>query len=181
MKKIIVSAATILLGFTTGYAQKYITRAGKVSFKSNGNEDIRAVNSEVNCILDATTGKVGFQIMIKSFKFEKALMQEHFNENYMESDQYPKAEFSGKIDNMEAAQYQKDGTYKVTTTGTMTVHGVKKEVAIPGTIIVAGDKLTLQANFAILFADYAIKIPDLVTGKVGTKADVKLETMATRK
>ena len=181
MKKIIVTTAVVLMGMSAAHAQKYMTRTGKVNFKANGNEDIRAVNNEVNCLLDATTGKVGFQIMIKSFKFEKALMQDHFNENYMESDQYPKAEFSGKIDNMDAAQYQKDGTYKVTATGTMTVHGVKKEVAIPGTIIVAGDKLTLQANFALVFADYAIKIPDLVTGKVGTKADVKLETMATKK
>ncbi len=181
MKKIIVTTAIVLMGMSSVFAQKYMTRTGKVSFKANGNEDIRAINNEVNCILDATTGKVGFQIMIKSFKFEKALMQEHFNENYMESDKFQKAEFSGKIDNMDAAQYQKDGTYKVTATGTMTVHGEKKEVAIPGTITVAGDKLTLQANFAILFADYGIKIPDLVTGKVGTKADVKLETIATKK
>ena len=181
MKRIVVTAAVLLLAVSTGFAQKYMTRTGKVSFKSNGNEAIEAVNSEVGCVMDGATGDVAFQVMIKSFKFEKALMQDHFNENYMESDKYPKAEFRGKLDNMPAVFSGKDGTYKVNATGTMTIHGVKKEVVVPGTITRAGDKLTLSANLLVLFADYGIKIPDLVKGKVGTEASVKLEAATAKK
>src|SRR5690606_29851446 len=104
---------------------KYLTRSGKVTFfSSTPLEAIEAFNNEAASVMDAKTGDIVFQVPIRSFKFENALMQEHFNENYLESSKYPKAEFKGKITDINKVNFSKDGTYNVTSKGNLTIHGV---------------------------------------------------------
>src|SRR5215210_2804803 len=112
MKKYSLILATLFLA-TTAFSQRYMTRTGKVTFfSSTPLENIEAINNEMACAIDSKSGDVAFQVPIKSFKFEKALMQEHFNENYLESDKYPKAEFKGKVANIGSVNFAKDGSYK---------------------------------------------------------------------
>jgi polyisoprenoid-binding protein YceI len=181
MKKFVIAVA--LLGMTTGaYAQKYMTRTGKVSFFSaTSMENIEAFNNEVASVLDAKSGDLVFQVPIKSFKFEKALMQEHFNENYMESDKYPKAEFKGKVTDISKVNFSKDGTYSVTTSGKMTMHGVTKDVTIPGTITVKGKDVTANSKFKVKTADYKISIPKVVEGKIAKEIEVTVNSILSQK
>ncbi len=106
----------------------FITRHGQVSFfGKTAFENVEAVNNESSSVLNAQTGEIGFAILIKGFHFEKALMEEHFNEDYMESSTIPKASFKGKISNPAAVNFSKDGSYAVSVDGDMTIHGVTKK------------------------------------------------------
>jgi polyisoprenoid-binding protein YceI len=180
MKKSIIVIALLMLGHAA-FAQKYMTRTGKVSFFSATSvENIEAFNNEAASVLDSKTGDLAFQVPIKSFKFEKALMQEHFNENYMESDKYPKAEYKGKVTDISKVNFAKDGTYNVSTSGKMTMHGVTKDVTIPGTITVKGGDATLNSKFKVKVADYGIKIPSMVVTKVAKEIEVTVNSILKR-
>lgn len=183
MKPIVIfSALALTMMSTAADAQKYMTRTGKITFfSSTPMENIEAFNNEVSAVADASTGEIVFQAPIKSFKFEKALMQEHFNENYMESDQYPKAEFKGKIANMPAANFAKDGTYNVTANGKLTMHGVTRDISVPGTVTVKGGDATVNAKFKVRTADYGIKIPGMVEGKIAKEIAVTVNTILQRR
>ena len=113
MKKSIFSTLVVLLFLANGLsAQKYFTRGGNVSFNSDTPlEKIEAINSNAACVLDTETGKLQFSVLIKAFTFEKALMQEHFNENYMESTKFPKSTFKGEIENFRDVDFSTAGTY----------------------------------------------------------------------
>ena len=115
-------AATLLS--TSLFAQdKYFTKTGKISFFSKAIiENIEAHNRSVTCVLDTKTGNVQFSVPIKGFEFEKALMQEHFNENYLESDKYPRGEFKGQIVNNSEIDYTKDGVFQGKVKGKLTIH-----------------------------------------------------------
>lgn len=178
MNKVFFTLMVACLTGTYAHAQKWMTRTGKVSFFSSTSvENIEAFNNEAASVVNAQNGEVIFIVPIKSFKFEKALMQEHFNENYMESDKFPKADFKGKITNMAAVSFAKDGTYKVTTTGKMTMHGVTKEVTAPGTIIVKNGTVTVKSKFVIAPADYGIKIPSVAASKIASKIEVTVDSV----
>lgn len=180
MKKSIIFITVLMMG-NMAFAQKYMTRTGKVSFFSTTPvENIEAFNNESAAVLDSKTGDVAFQVPIKSFKFEKALMQEHFNENYMESDKYPKAEYKGKITDISKVNFAKDGTYNVSTAGKMTIHGVTKDVTIPGTITVKGSEATMNSKFKVKNADYGIKIPSMVVTKVAKEIEVTVNSILKR-
>lgn len=156
-------------------AQKYMSRSSKVTFfSSTPVENIEAVNNEVSTGVDATTGDVMFVVPIKSFKFEKALMQEHFNENYMESDKYPKAEFKGKFSDVNAINIKKDGIYDVKALGKLTIHGVTKDVEIPGTVTVKGNAIMLASKFSVKTGDYKIKIPAVAASKIAESIEVSV-------
>jgi polyisoprenoid-binding protein YceI len=181
MKKHSLLIAILLLA-TTAFSQRYMTRTGKVTFfSSTPVENIEAINNEAACAIDGTSGDVAFQVPIKSFKFEKALMQEHFNENYMESDKYPKAEFKGKIANLSAVNFSRDGQYNVTATGKMTIHGVTRDVSAPGTITVKDGNITASSKFSIRPADYGIKIPGVVANKVSSNIEVTVNSILAKK
>jgi polyisoprenoid-binding protein YceI len=181
MKKLII-AGLILCGTTNLYAQKYMTRTGKVTFfSSTPVENIEAFNNDVAAALDSKSGELVFQVPIKSFKFEKALMQEHFNENYMESSKYPRGEFKGKLTDLSAVNFSKDGSYPAKATGTMTIHGVTKNVTIPGTIVVKGNTATLNSKFDVKTADYNINIPKMVEGKIAKEIEVTVNSILTQK
>jgi hypothetical protein len=164
------------------FGQKYMTRTGKVSFfSSTPMENIEAVNNEVASALDASNGSFAFQVLIKSFRFEKSLMQEHFNENYMESDLYPKAEFKGKLVNPSAVNFAKDGKYEVSGTGQMTIHGVTKTITVPATVTVEGKNVTVVSKFKVKPSDYGIKIPSVVAGKVASEIEVTVSSIMSAK
>lgn len=163
-------------------AQKFTTRTGRVTFfSSTPAEDIEAVNNEASAALDGKTGTVSFQVPVKSFRFEKRLMQDHFNENYMESDTYPKASFAGTIRDPEAIRYTQDGAYQVQTEGTLTIHGVSREVTIPGTVTVKGGMVTVYSQFKVRPADHKIRIPAMVASKIAEEVTVTVNTILKEK
>lgn len=128
-------------------------------FSSAPMEDIEAVNSQGTSLFNAETGEIAFSIPIRGFQFEKSLMQEHFNENYLESDKYPTATFKGKIQGFNKGNPSKQ---KAKAEGTMTIHGVSKKVTIEGDLTLTGNAAKVQAVFPIEIADYKIKIPKIV-------------------
>jgi polyisoprenoid-binding protein YceI len=180
MKKILLCA--VLLAATNSlFAQKFLTRTGKVSFYSaTPMEKIEAINNDVAAVVDGASAAMKFIVPVKSFKFERQLMQEHFNENYMESDKFPKSEFSGKLSDPSAVNWTKDGKYAVTAVGKMTMHGVTKDVSIPGTVSIVKGVPTLQAKFAIVPQDYKINIPSVVSNKIAEKIDVTVNVQLTK-
>ncbi len=170
-------SAFVLLSTTCVLAQsKYMTRNGLIRFEAEGpiKDDIKAVNNQTGCILDASTGDILFKIPIKSFVFKKALMQEHFNENYMESHKFPTAELKGKIEGFKPAFLQKPGVQQVMVSGKMTLHGVTRDVREQGTMEVKDGKILLRADFGVALADYGINIPKMVEDKLAKVAQVNL-------
>ena len=148
-------------------AQKYLTKNGFIGFYSHtAMEDIKADNNQVASIIDVKTGDVVFQVLVKSFHFDRALMEEHFNENYMESDSITKATFKGKVINMSSVDLKKNGTYNVTVEGNLTLHAVTNKVKIEGTIDVVSDGITASSKFTIVPEDYKIRIPGVVRDKI---------------
>ena len=181
MKKIVVTIA-LSLAITMSFAQKYITRTGKASFfSSTPIENIEAFNNEGSCVFDPNTNSVLFVIPIKSFKFEKALMQEHFNEQYMESNKFPKAEFKGKLEGDKPVDYSKDGKFEIVAKGVLTIHGESKNVAVPGTVTVKGGKAQMNAVFKVKPADYKISIPKLMSGKIAESIEVTVNFILDKK
>jgi len=127
MKSFSFIAIIILLQLHSLSGQKYYSKAGHVQFVSDAPlEKITATNNSALIVIDAATGRMDLSVLMKGFKFEKALMQEHFNENYMESHLYPKGIFSGTITNMKEINLGKDGTYTARVQGDLSLHGVKK-------------------------------------------------------
>lgn len=177
MKRIFATALLIAIS-ATGYAQKYMTRTGKVTFfSSTPVENIEAINNETAAVIDAATGEMVYQVPVKSFRFQNQLMQEHFNENYMESDKFPKAVFKGKLVNLAAVNFQKDGSYSASATGQLTIHGVTKTVTIPGTIVISKGQITANSKFKVKTADYGIKIPGVAAGKIAENIEVTVNTI----
>ncbi len=157
-------------------AQRYISKNGHIWFYSHTPvEDIEAHNRQVVSILDASTGSVQFSLLIKSFEFKIALMQEHFNENYMESDKLPKAGFKGLVKNIEKIDFNKDGDYPVEVNGDLLIHGVTKPVTTKGTITVAGSAITAKAKFIVAPKDYDIKIPSVVENNIAKEIEVNVD------
>lgn len=177
-KKNLVTLAAILLVVASANAQdRYFTKTGTIEFFSKATlEDIEAKNKTVQAVLDKKTGALQFAVQMKGFEFQKALMQEHFNENYVESGKYPKAEFKGTVSNNSAVNYTKDGTYNVTVKGKMTLHGVTKDVEAPGTITVNGGKLEGKSTFNIQLSDYKISIPSVVKDKISNSIKITVDT-----
>src|ERR1035437_9077871 len=157
-------------------AQKYVIKNGHIGFFSHTPmEDIEAHNRQVVSSIDCSSGELAFALLIKSFVFKTALMQEHFNENYMESDNLPKAGFKGKIDNISKIGFKKDGSYPAEVSGDLTIHGVTKHVTTKGTIVIKGTTIAADAKFVIIPQDYDIKIPSLVENKIAKEIQVTVE------
>ena len=157
-------------------AQKLISKNAHIYFYSyTPLENIEATNNQVASILDPATGSFQFSLLIKSFEFKRALMQEHFNENYMESDKLPKASFTGKITDFNKVNLKADGTYPVKVTGDLTIHGVTKPVTVDGTIEVKSGIVSAKAKFMVVPQDYNIVIPDLVRDKIAKEITVNVE------
>jgi len=157
-------------------AQRFIAKNGHVWFYSHTPiEDNEAHNNQTVSILEATTGDFQFSLLIKAFEFKVALMQEHFNENYMESDKFPKASFKGKITNLNEIDFKKDGTYPVKVTGDLTIHGVTQTVSTEGTFEIKKEIITAKSMFKVKPTDYGVVIPQLVENKIAKEMEVHVD------
>ena len=178
MKKTILAIiALVTISITSVHAQgKYFTRNGSIKFYSESPmENIEANNRQVTSFIDTETGEMAFSILMKSFVFDKALMQEHFNENYVESDKYPKSTFKGSIINLKEVNFKKDGVYNVKVEGDLTLHGVTQKVSTDGTIEVKGGNIIAKSKFPITVADYKIEVPAVVRDNIAKVVDVTVE------
>ncbi|MFY7900949.1 MAG: YceI family protein [Chitinophagaceae bacterium] len=154
----------------------YQTKTAKVKFFSATTvENIEATNSQVNAKM-STNGQVVFIMAIRGFIFKNALMQEHFNENYMESDKFPKANFFGNITNIKSVDFTKDGSYPVTVTGDMEIHGVKQKVTANGTIDVKSGKVSAKSVFKILITNFGIK-GSYIGDKIAKEIEITVQSM----
>ena len=177
MKKTFTLLTLVSISFALQAQKLYSTKTGQVKFNASSPlEQIIAVNNQVDSKMIDKTGQIVFSLLVKSFKFERELMQEHFNENYMESDKFPRSEFKGNITNMNEVNFAKDGAYKTNVAGKLTMHGVTKDITVPGTITVTGNTLKASANFTIKLQDYGITVPGMVADKVAKEAAIKLES-----
>jgi polyisoprenoid-binding protein YceI len=158
MKKISIALLLLLFFAKNDFAQTYITRNGNISFYSHTPlEDVKAQNNEAVSVLNAATGDLEFKVAVKSFHFAKTAMEDHFNnDDYMASEKYPKAGFKGKIANISAVNFSKDGTYNVTVSGDLTIRDVTKKVSAQGTITVKGGNLTVNSTFNVKRRDYNV-------------------------
>lgn len=171
MKKILALGILLVACFMAAKSQVYITKTGFVGFYSKTPlEDVEAENKEVYAIVDAGKKNMAFTMLMKSFVFRKKLMQEHFNENYIESDQYPKAVFTGTFTG--DVDPKKDGVYPVTVKGQLGMHGVIRSVELPATIEMKSGRLMGKAEFKIKPEDYKIKIPSIVIDKIAKEVTV---------
>jgi len=169
-----------LYSFSFG-KELFITRDGNIDFfSSTPIEDIKAINSQVSCVLNKTTGEFAFQVPIKGFVFKNALMQEHFNENYLESDLYPKSVFKGKIIDWVKIDLS-DKAVDVIIDGELTIHGVKKKIKESGKIWNAKDKIMGECSFDIAVADYNIKIPRIVRENIAKIIKISVDVSLKRK
>ncbi|UAY52272.1 YceI family protein [Ferruginibacter albus] len=158
MKKIFISILC-LFAVIGSNAQKFYTKNGLISFYSKAKlEDIKADNNEVLSVINPATGEIQFSLLNTGFHFPKATMEEHFNEDYMESEKYPKSTFKGKITNLSDINFTKDGTYNTTVTGDLFIHGVTNKVTATGTITVKNGVISSNSKFKINLSDYKINI-----------------------
>lgn len=177
MKKIFLFLA-MAVSLAANAQDKYLTRNAKVRFdatSSTSPEKIEAVNNQGTSIFVAQTGQYEFSVLMQAFEFEKALMKDHFNENYVETTKYPKAVFKGTIQDVAKVNFAKDGKYPVIVKGTMDMHGVKKEVTANGTLTVSGGKITASSNFKLVLADFNVTIPNLVKDKIAKEASINVD------
>jgi hypothetical protein len=178
MKKITSLLAILLLSSSLISAQKYMTKAGTIKFSSETPmEKIEAVNRQVNSALDFSNGSFVFKVLVRGFEFPKALMQEHFNENYMESEKFPNSTFNGKIMNIKDVNLGKDGVNKVVVEGDLTMHGVTNKVKVNGTLEVKGGKVIGLAAFNVAPKDYNITIPQAVIKNISEAIQVDVNVI----
>lgn len=177
-KKNLILAGSFLLLATAVQAQtRYFSKTAKIEFSSKASmEDIEAKNKAATVVLDTKSGALQITMLMKGFEFEKALMQEHFNENYVESNKFPKADFKGTITNNEEINYTKPGTYTAKVKGKLTIHGVTKDVETAGTIKVEGDAIKAESAFSILLSDYDVKIPAVVKEKISNNIQITVDS-----
>lgn len=154
----------------------YLARTGEVDLNcSTPLEKIEGLNHKATSVIDASKNAIEFSVLIKAFEFEKALMQEHFNENYMESNTYPKATFKGTYSGVSADELAKPGMHEVTVEGDLTIHGVTKHITTKGTLgLQASGALRASCDLVIKPEDYGIQIPAVVRGKIAQEVQVKV-------
>ncbi|HYV93214.1 MAG TPA: YceI family protein [Chitinophagales bacterium] len=178
MKSFLLFLLSIVFYFSATAQYVYLDTTGTVSFFSETVvEDIDATSNQAVDAMNIKTKAVFFKVRMSTLKFKKALMQEHFNENYMESDKYPFAIFQGNID--QDIDLTKDGTYQVTVTGTLTIHGVAQNRTIPGTVVVSGKSIDVTSSFDVKVADHQIRIPTIVTEHIAESVKVKVHSVLT--
>jgi polyisoprenoid-binding protein YceI len=173
MKKIVIIIC-ICFQFGTAIAQDiYVSKDAVISFFSKTPlEDIDATTKTAVSALNIKTKAIYFKVEIKKFKFKKKLMQEHFNENYLESDKFPIAEFTGNLANQ--VDVSKDGNYNMDVIGKLTIHGVTKEYKTKALVIVKNGKIIAQAKLPVRLADHNIEIPTLVTKQIAEIVDITI-------
>lgn len=162
----------LLMTSCSFYAQKYITKTGNIKFEASvaSFEEVAAENKTVSAVLDASTGELAVLALMKGFRFKVALMEEHFNENYMESDKFPKATFKGKIEDFDILKIANVKSFKIS--GELTLHGTTKKITTTAKISKTGNTIVLDGNFDVKPEDFNIEIPKIVSKKVADKIQV---------
>lgn len=175
MKTTLVSLL-LLISLVARSQDLYMTRNGKISFFSRTPmENIDATNNEVLSVVDLQKGDMAFAVLINGFRFEKALMEEHFNENYMESTKFPKATFNGKFTPPAGLSSKKDGTYTIEVEGDLTIHGVTRKTRASGELSFQGGKLSGRSSFKLAIKDFNIAVPGVVAEKIAETIDVTVD------
>lgn len=174
MKKIsALFAAVFLVAAASG--QKYYTKNGQINFDATSTsspEKIEGINRSATCVVDTKSGNMQIAVLMKGFGFERALMEEHFNENYVESHKYPKAEFRGDLKDLDKIDFSKNGTHSVKVKGKLTMHGESKELEADAKLMIQEGKIKATTEFNVLLADFKIAIPGLVADKVSKTARI---------
>lgn len=174
MLKNLFFGISFLLAATSLKAQVYGTRNGVIHFVSKTPlENIEATNRQVNAVMDFNEKKIAFSLLMKGFLFERDLQQQHFNENYAESDKFPKSNFNGSI--IGDVDVKKDGTYNVKVKGMLTIHGVSQLIETPATIQVKGNKVIGKCTFNVKPEDYKISIPSVVRDKIAKEVQIQVQ------
>ena len=176
MRKIALTGIITLIfsGMCMGQG-KYLTDAGTIVFYSHAAlEDITAENKEVASVIDGATGEIAVILKMTAFLFEKGLMQEHFNENYVESEKFPKATFRGSILNNEDVDYTTAGVYQVEVEGKLTIHGITNKVYAEGTLEVHSEGIIAKTRFMLNPEDYGIKIPRVVRKNIAENMEIRI-------
>jgi polyisoprenoid-binding protein YceI len=168
MKKTLLAAlmTIVVMGLN---AQTYKTRDGNIYFNPNKNQSSKeyaALSKEATAVLNADKAEVALLVPMKSFHFNNALLEEHFNENYLHTNKYPNGTYKGKLVGFDKSMLSKDGEYKLSSEGTVDMHGAQKPFKSPVTLKVKGGVATFVCNFSIKAADHSIEIPDLVKPKL---------------
>ncbi|HTF81221.1 MAG TPA: YceI family protein, partial [Cytophagales bacterium] len=164
-QKIMFKSAVWILysAFFSIQAQVYVSKSSVVHFFSETPmENIEATSNQTSSVLNTQTGELVISINISSFRFASKLMEEHFNENYMESDKYPKADFKGKIVDLKSVNFEKDGVYNVEVSGDLTIHGVKKPRKINAQLVVKSGSIIGTSKFKVALVDHNIERPKIV-------------------
>jgi len=175
MKRIILilAIAGTFAGMST--AQKYITKEGICDiFSETSFFTIEATNKKVASILDASSGEIVASTLMRSFKYQEALVEEHFNENYMESHLYPKGIFKGRITNFGEIDLGKDGTYPITIEGDLSFHGETNALATSGELVVKGENLTGTTEFEVSLAAHKIKVEEKYKDRIRDEIKIDL-------
>ncbi|MEJ5960862.1 YceI family protein [Pedobacter immunditicola] len=176
MKPVFAILFLLLIPKMSGSQQVYTSDQVEFTFFSKAPiEDITARSQKGVSAIDVKTRSVYFKVSIRSFEFKKRLMQQHFNENYMESSKYPFAEFKGNI--LEAVDLSKDGSYLVTVKGDLNIHNVTKNYTVKGQVVVGQGKITAHSKFQVKLADHQIKIPRLVIRNIAEIVQVQVSAV----
>jgi hypothetical protein len=176
LEPIFTTALSFLLVQGSMGQGRYMTGEGTLTFYSHTViEDITAENKEVAGVLDAGTGDVAVVVKMTAFRFEKKLMQEHFNENYVESEKFPRSTFNGTVVNNKEVDYTKQGSYPVKVEGELTIHGVTRKISAGGTLEVGKTDITARTTFMIHPEDYDIRIPGVVRDNIAETVEVTAE------
>jgi polyisoprenoid-binding protein YceI len=182
MKKLTILVIILAAAYYNCSAQAYFTKNGRISFfSSTPMEDIKADNNQVISVMNTATGDIQFSLLNNAFHFKKALMEEHFNADYIESAKFPKSTFKGTISNVSSVNFNSDGTYQVTVSGSLTIHGVTKTISVPGTITVSGGKISAVSKFNIRPKDYNISIPAAVRNNIAESVEVTISCQYEKK
>jgi len=177
LNKLLITCILVVNVFVWVKAQDiYVSKNGKASFFSEAPlENINATSNKVISAINTKTGKIFFKIPVSSFTFDNGLMQEHFNEKYMESEKYPNTTFKGGVES--EIDYNQNGVYQVKVTGKLTIHGVERERTIDGIIKVENGEITIQCEFIVKVADHKIKVPKLVIKNIAEVVLVKVNAV----
>ena len=175
--KYVIFLFVFLSFYSTQLSQeKYFSKTGHIRFFGETPlETIDANNNQVATVINIKTGAIAFDVLIKSFKFKKALMEEHFNENYIHSAKYPKCTFSGKFIDFDIDNFTKDGTYKTMVEGDLTMHGVTKHIKQSGSLEVKDGKIFAKSKFNVKPEDFNIEIPGIVRDKIAKTMEVTVD------
>ncbi|RKS98334.1 YceI family protein [Flavobacterium sp. 123] len=181
MKKIIIVSFCFFI-VNVIFSQKMMTRSGEIKFEASmpAFEEIAAKNNTVSCILDESNGDFVALALVKAFKFKAPLMEEHFNENYLESSVFPKSTFKGKIIGFDSSKLSsKKNIYDLE--GDLTLHGVTKKIKAKMVIFINSDKVIVSSDIIVKPQDYNIEIPNLVKNKIAENVKVSINFVLQQK